>query len=48
MEFNTTFNNIQLCRRGQFYWWRKQEYPEKTTTCRKSLTRLISVCLDGV
>ena len=24
---NATFNNIS----GQFYWWRKPEYPEKTT-----------------
>jgi len=22
---------IHLYRGGQFYWWRKQEYPEKTT-----------------
>jgi hypothetical protein len=22
---------FQLYRGGQFYWWRKQEYPEKTT-----------------
>jgi hypothetical protein len=22
---------FQLYRRGQFYWWRKQQYPEKTT-----------------
>jgi len=34
--FNATFNNISvtnisLYRGGQFYWWRKQEYPEKTT-----------------
>jgi len=28
---NATFNNFQLCRGGQFYWWRKTEYPEKTT-----------------
>ena len=36
MMFNATFNNISvtnisLYRGGQFYWWRKQEYPEKTT-----------------
>ena len=31
MVFNATFNNIQLYRGGQFYWWRKAEYPEKTT-----------------
>jgi hypothetical protein len=22
---------VQLYRGGQFYWWRKSEYPEKTT-----------------
>jgi hypothetical protein len=32
MKFNVTFNNItDINRGGQFYWWRKQEYLEKTT-----------------
>jgi len=28
---------FQLYRGSQFYWWRKPEYTEKTTNCRKSL-----------
>jgi hypothetical protein len=31
MVFNVTFNNISVISWRQFYWWRKPEYPEKTT-----------------
>jgi hypothetical protein len=31
MVSTTTFNNISVILWRQFYWWRKPEYPEKTT-----------------
>ena len=31
MVLNATFNNIAVYRSGQFYWWRKPDYQEKTT-----------------
>ena len=33
---------FQLYRGGQFYWWRKSEYPEKTTDLHKSLTNFFT------
>jgi hypothetical protein len=38
--FNATFNTISVLSWRQFYWWRKLEYPEKTTTTK-------SVVLSG-
>ena len=31
MVFNATFNNISVISWRSVYWWRKPEYPEKTT-----------------
>ena len=28
---NEDYTYASLCRGGQFYWWRKLEYPKKTT-----------------
>jgi hypothetical protein len=35
---------VQLNRGGQIYWWKKPEYPEKPTTCAKSLTKFLRQC----
>ena len=31
MAFNATFNDISVISRRSIFWWRKPEYPEKTT-----------------
>jgi hypothetical protein len=43
INLNAIFNNIQLYRSGQFYWWRKPEYPEKTTDLSQVTDSFIGV-----
>ena len=37
---NATFNNISVIFGGQFYWWRKPKYPEKTTALSEVTDKL--------
>jgi len=49
MVINVTFNNIfQLNRSGQFYWWRKPEYPEKTNDLPQITDKLYDIVLYRV